>query len=246
MVKIIFVQERMQMGVTRPFVCIAENGNSYIVKTLGTVPIEQMLAEFIGSVLAEKLDLPIPKLALVQFDRVVHRIIQAEWKPLLTNKTAIGSTYHLSAVTAKTTQVKNEHYLSENEQKTLYMFDRWILNSDRTASLIGTGNINLLFDEKLQKILVIDHNLAFDEQASFNEHIFAPANRVWRLNNEDKQRFTQKATEILADFHLIYQAIPDDWFPLENDEFQKIENHINKIKSLLNRITTVNYWDGIE
>lgn len=246
MVKIIFVQERMQMGVTRPFVCIAENGNSYIVKTLGTVPIEQMLAEFIGSVLAEKLDLPIPKLALVQFDRVVHRIIQAEWKPLLTNKTAIGSTYHLSAVTAKTTQVKNEHYLSENEQKTLYMFDRWILNSDRTASLIGTGNINLLFDEKLQKILVIDHNLAFDEQASFNEHIFAPANRVWRLNNEDKQRFTQKATEILTDFHLIYQAIPDDWFPLENDEFQKIEDHIRKIKSLLNRITTANYWDGIE
>lgn len=246
MVNILFVQERMQMGVTRPFICAAENGSSYIVKTLGTMPIEQMLAEFIGSVLAARLGLPTPQLELVQFDRIVHRIIQAEWSSLLTNKTAIGSTYHLSSVTAKAAQAKNEHYFSENEQKTLYMFDRWILNSDRTASLIGTGNLNLLFDEQLQKILVIDHNLAFDEYASFNEHIFSPQNREWRLNDEDKQHFTQKATDILSDFHSIYQVIPDDWFPLENDEFQKIENHINKIKSLLNRITKVNYWDSIE
>lgn len=34
-------------------------------------------------------------------------------------------------------------------------------------------------EEQQQKILVIDHNLAFDEENSaFDEHIFAPKNRM--------------------------------------------------------------------
>lgn len=126
------------------------------------------------------------------------------------------------------------------------MFDRWILNSDRTASSMGTGNINLLFDEITQQILVIDHNLAFDEQANFDAHIFSPQNREWRLDWIDKQTFTEKAIDILTNFDDIYQQIPDDWFPFEEDDFQKMENKIQKIKQLLTRITEEQYWDNIE
>nr|PRI40723.1 hypothetical protein BVZ49_01091 [Haemophilus influenzae] len=125
------------------------------------------------------------------------------------------------------------------------MFDRWILNSDRTASQVGTGNINLLFDEQQQKILVIDHNLAFDERADFSEHIFSPQNREWRLDWVDKQTFTDKAIDTLKKFDHIYQSIPDDWF-VGDEEFHKIEYQINRIKALLNRITQENYWDNIE
>lgn len=127
------------------------------------------------------------------------------------------------------------------------MFDRWILNSDRTASQIGTGNINLLFDEQQQKILVIDHNLAFDEEnPEFDEHIFAPKNRMWRLDFVDQQLFTDRAIDIIKDFDHIYKLIPNDWFPVDEEEFEKIDNYINKIKILLNRITSKDYWSNIE
>lgn len=111
---------------------------------------------------------------------------------------------------------------------------------------MGTGNINLLFDEITQQILVIDHNLAFDEQANFDAHIFSPQNREWRLDWIDKQTFTEKAIDILTNFDDIYQQIPDDWFPFEEDDFQKMENKIQKIKQLLTRITEEQYWDNIE
>lgn len=246
MAKIIFVQERMQMGMTHPFICKADNGKNYIVKTLKMMPIEQMLAEFIGTMLAIKLRLPTPPIELLHFDDMVYRIIKPEWKRDLTNKSAIGSEYVSSAATAKNTQAQNIQYFSEIEQKSLYMFDRWILNSDRTASQIGTGNINLLFDESQQKILVIDHNLAFDETTKCEEHIFSPKNRIWRLDWVDKQIFTEKAVDILDNFEDIYQSIPDDWFSMEDEEYQRMNNHIGKIKTLLSRITNKHYWDDIE
>ena len=92
---------------------------------------------------------------------------------------------------------------------------------------------------------MIDHNLAFDERADFSEHIFSPQNREWRLDWVDKQTFTDKAIDTLKKFDHIYQSIPDDWF-VGDEEFNKIEHQINRIKALLNRITQENYWDNIE
>lgn len=102
-------------------------------------------------------------------------------------------------------------------------------------------------EEQQQKILVIDHNLAFDEEISaFDEHIFAPKNRMWRLDFVDQQLFTDRAIDILKDFNHIYKLIPDDWFPVDEEEFKKIDNYINKIHTLLNRITNKDYWSNIE
>ncbi len=92
---------------------------------------------------------------------------------------------------------------------------------------------------------MIDHNLAFDERADFSEHIFSQKNREWRLDWVDKQTFMDKAVDILKNFDDIYQSIPDDWF-VEDEVFHKIDQQINRIKALLNRITQENYWDNIE
>lgn len=52
--------------------------------------------------------------------------------------------------------------------------------------------------------------------------------------------------EIIKDFDHIYKLIPNDWFPVDEEEFEKIDNYINKIKILLNRITSKDYWSNIE
>lgn len=245
--KISFIQERTDMGVTRPFICQADDGQWFIVKTKAMMPIQQLLAETIGSELAIKMGLPCPEISFVEVTNETNKYILSDWLPDLSVGSAFTSKYIDSAKIAKTVQAKNVNYFPESLQKQLYMFDRWILNSDRTASQVGTGNINLLFDEQQQKILVIDHNLAFDEENSeFDEHIFAPKNRIWRLDFVDQQLFTDRAIDILKDFDHIYKLIPDDWFPVDEEEFERIDNYLNKIYTLLNRITNKDYWSNIE
>lgn len=241
--KIVFIRERADMGVTKPFICQGETGQWFVVKTKAMLPMPQLLAEFIGSLLAEKMALPCPPSCSVEITTMTHKYSREEWRMDLPLGIAFASIFIEKAKIAKTTQSK---ILSEQHQKSLYMFDRWILNSDRTASSVGTGNINLLFDETNQQILVIDHNLAFDEQADFEQHLFSPQNRHWRLNWQDKQQFTEKAIDILSNFDDIYQQIPDDWFPFDEDNFQKMVGQIKKIKQLLMRITHEHYWDNIE
>lgn len=243
--KIIVIRERMEMGVTRPFICQTDKGNWFIIKTLSMMPISQLLAEVIGSKLAHEIGLPCPSIDFVEVSQESTQYVSSEWRQDLPNGIAFASSFVVNAKIANTVQVQNPAFLSEPEQKLLYMFDRWILNSDRTSSQVSTGNINLLFDKQQKKILVIDHNLAFDESADFSEHIFSQKNREWRLDWVDKQIFTDKAVDILKNFDDIYQSIPDDWF-VEDEVFHKIDQQINRIKALLNRITQENYWDNIE
>ena len=244
--KVIFIRERTKMGVTRPFICQTEAGKWVIIKTLAMMPLSQLLAEMFGSILAREIGLPCPEVSFVEVTPESSNYVSAEWRNDLPVSTAFASKFMKNAKIAKTTQAMNINYLDETNQKLLYMFDRWILNSDRTASTMGTGNINLLFDEQQQKILVIDHNLAFDETALFNEHIFSPKNRSWHLDWVDQDTFSKKAIDILSKFNDIYQSIPDNWFPIDDEEHQKMDAEINRIKAILSRITETHYWNNIE
>lgn len=243
---ITFIKGRTQMGITRPFVCQSETGQWFVVKTTAMMPIRQLLAELIGSTLAYQIGLPCPQISLVKFSSFIQQISEVEWRSHITSQTAIASPYQHHCIIAKSLQALDPTIFDEIAQKWLYMFDHWILNSDRTASRFGTGNINLLFDEEKQQIIVIDHNLAFDEKADFSQHIFSPQNRQWRLTESDKQKFTKQALSLLSKFDQIYQNIPDDWFPFNEEEYQKIDTQINQIKSLLMRINETNYWNNIK
>ncbi|MDP8079767.1 hypothetical protein QJU98_07715 [Pasteurella skyensis] len=97
-------------------------------------------------------------------------------------------------------------------------------------------------------MFVIDHNLAFDDicDDEFENHIFSPKNRNWRLDWVDKDIFTDKAIEILNDFDDICDNIPDEWLPIDSEEYQKFEAIIIEIKAILARINTKDYWDNIK
>ncbi|AIB45848.1 hypothetical protein H733_1029 [Haemophilus influenzae CGSHiCZ412602] len=139
--KIIFIRERMEMGITRPFICQTDKENWFIIKTLSMMPTSQLLAEVIGSTLAHEIGLPCPSIDFVEITPESTQYVSSEWRQDLPKGIAFVSSFVVNAKIAKTVQVKNPAFLSEPEQKLLYMFDRWILNSDRTASQVGTGNI---------------------------------------------------------------------------------------------------------
>ncbi len=51
--------------------------------------------------------------------------------------------------------------ISEKSLAELYLFDRWIGNSDRILTKLG-GNLNLLFDATINAHFAIDHDAAFE------------------------------------------------------------------------------------
>lgn len=247
MEKIILIRRRTNMGITQPFICETECSRWFVVKTLNMMPIEQLLSELVGSTLARYIGLPCPAIELLYFDEKLATLVNPSWVSSITRETAVGSLYYAQSTIAQTAEAKNVGYFSETQQKELYMFDRWICNSDRTASKLGTGNINLLFDKVEQRILVIDHNLAFDKNTEneFSNHLFAPSNREWRLDWVDKQNFTDNAINLLNNFDNLYEIFPDDWF--NNDEYcHRIEKYIEKVKLILTRIKSPEYWKDIE
>jgi hypothetical protein len=66
-------------------------------------------------------------------------------------------------------------HVDAGQRRLLLAFDWWVENADRSLSPHG-GNPNLLWRASESKLLVIDHNLAFDvafdEAAFFDTHVF--------------------------------------------------------------------------
>ena len=60
---------------------------------------------------------------------------------------------------------------------TIYVFDHWIKNGDRTLTPHG-GNVNLLLDLNADSLVAFDHNLAFSDTYSPRElqgHVGRPS-----------------------------------------------------------------------
>lgn len=88
--KIIVIRERMEMGVTRPFICQTDKGNWFIVKTLSMMPIGQLLAEVIGSKLAHEIGLPCPSIDFVEVSHESTQYVSSEWRQDLPNGIAFA------------------------------------------------------------------------------------------------------------------------------------------------------------
>ncbi|MDH8431332.1 hypothetical protein QIG28_27360, partial [Klebsiella pneumoniae] len=71
---------------------------------------------------------------------------------------------------------RNEAIIPIEQQKLIYVFDKWVLNADRTLTDKG-GNVNIIYDVGNDKYYLIDHNLSFDQNAEpddFLVHVYGP------------------------------------------------------------------------
>ncbi|EMO5719499.1 TPA: hypothetical protein I3599_000674 [Enterobacter cloacae] len=215
---VVEVIRRINEGSTKPFLCKCDDGRLYVLKSKPSMPPKNLLAEFISACLANDVGLPLPDFKIVY---VPEELV--EYSPELQRDICSGhafaSLYIDGAVALTFTQSRNNAIIPLEQQKLIYVFDRWILNADRTLTSQG-GNVNILYDVGNDKYYLIDHNLSFDENAGpddFTVHVYGPGNRAWELDLVDRIEYRQKVADSLAKLPAIFDDIPEEW--IVDDEF---------------------------
>ena len=93
----------------------------------------------------------------------------------------------------------------------ILLFDWWTCNSDRTLTAYG-GNPNLLWVARERKVIVIDHNLAFEENQMdgfWHNHIFREDISEW--NSAFREEMAGLLRGAVRDLPRIWGELPMEW-----------------------------------
>ena len=236
--RIVNIFERSREGVTRPFICNAEDGLTYYVKgsTLGGA----LRNEWIAGLIAKELELPIPdfKILFVPSELIKYSVRDD------INDLGIGYVFGSKSAGNDVVCYSHSFQITDDSlKKKLILFDWLTRNSDRLLSE-WKGNVNLLWDVNLARLIVIDHNLAFDDRFDsvefWKNHVFA---------DNPQNIFTE---EFILEYEPILKSciekfsgwcgdIPENWSPLDD-----IDEYKRKVFYILNRFNTApdEFWRG--
>lgn len=204
-IQIVEVIDKMIQGNSDPILCKCENNEEYIVKGLGAGRSSQ-ISEWICANLALCLGLPVADFSLVDVPDVLYDELPSHLRSIGSG-IAFGSK---KVPSANWFEGGGDIHVSRDIQRKILVFDLWIKNMDRTR-----GNPNLLYQAELENLVIIDHNLAFDEDftlSSFLEtHLFADcfadiANDL--VARAEMEVWLQKA---LASLDEICHNLPIEW-----------------------------------
>ena len=205
--RVIEILDRAHQGITRPFLCLCDDGGDYYVKG-AYAGRRGLVAEFIAGRLAVGLDLPIPRFAVVDVPGEVIAMSSRDDRKDLGAGPAFASRVVRDSVELRYAEVSS---LSEELCARILLFDWWILNGDRTLSEHG-GNPNLLRRRSDRSLHIIDHNLAFDPEAVrhfWTQHIFRWARRHWTASF--RAGLEGRMKPLLEQLAVLWRELPDDW-----------------------------------
>lgn len=239
MITIERVDKRSTQGVLRPFLCTAEDGTQYFVKGKGAGR-ESLIAEWIAGHLGRLMNLPIP-----QFEAVYV-------PPVLVDSSAfqeiaeLGAGFCFGSELVPFSQELGPTHLQKvplELQRDVLVFDCWIMNEDRTM-VDGRGNPNLLWNPIEQRMAVIDHNLAFDNdlnEAQFWEtHIFRSCRS--RVLEPERETLSVRLEAALAQFDAICSTLPEEWHFVDYMQSVKANFDFNRTKAILRRFRDDSFW----
>ncbi|WP_419963028.1 HipA family kinase [Pantoea vagans] len=215
---VIEIIRRINEGSTQPYLCKCDDGRLYVLKSKPSMPPRNLLAEFISGCLADDIGLPLPDFKIVFVPEELIEYMPDLQREICTGH-AFASQYIDGAVALTFTQSRNEAIVPIAQQKLIYLFDKLVLNADRTLTDKG-GNVNILYDVGSDKYYLIDHNLSFDQNVQpedFAVHVYGPGNRGWEYDLVDRVEYRQKIAGCTSKLPEILENIPDDW--AADDEF---------------------------
>lgn len=210
-IQITEVLRRSEQGVTLPFICRGEDNATYFVKGRGAGR-RSLISEYLCGKLAVEFGLPIADFAIVD---VPELLIKGALTPDIQDLGA-GLAFGSKALS----HVQELHFpqlktISERIKRDVVMFDWWVLNSDRTLNENG-GNPNLLWDQKENKLVVIDHNTAFEtnfDRKSFCEkHIFCSVLPSIFGDMVEREHYKQRFAQTFDAFDSACDNVPEEWW----------------------------------
>ncbi|WP_340678221.1 HipA family kinase [Paraglaciecola sp.] len=243
MINIIEIKQKMTQGKTEPWLCLGDDDNQYVVKRLNAT-FKGCLYEWIAANLGERYGLAIPVCALVYVDK---SLVEYDIDLLvgLGNGIGFGSTLKpcLIEVNVNLLRKANPQIL-----KDLFMFDYWVNNGDRTLTESG-GNPNLYFNLSTSSLVVFDHNLAFDQDFSVEDHknlhvssfLFRGQTDLFEPTIE-RPEYERKFTQALSGLDAIIATIPDEWLKEIPDALGEIE----RIRVVLGAFKHDDFWRALQ
>lgn len=239
--RVVEIIRRIPNCATEPFLCKCDDGQLYVVKGLPCVPRKQLVAEWIAAHLAKMLGLSIPDFCLVYVDSSLTQFVP-EWRNALNEGHAFATKF-ISGV-APITFLQAHHNVGVQVQKLIYLFDRWVMNSDRSLSPAG-GNVNIIYDYQNNSHYLIDHNLAFDhdDDEAFEYHVYASRHRSWIFDIVDRPYSEDQLQQALGSLSDSISELPEEW-KLDDDEAN--QQYIDHIESTLNRYCEEDFWRSIK
>ncbi|MFX1682210.1 hypothetical protein PV762_23585 [Mitsuaria sp. CC2] len=194
-----------EQGMTKPILCRAEDGRRYYVKGQQTDR-ASLWREWIAGYMALALGLPIAPFVLVQANEFVLRELSSELR-LLGSTPAFGSAERENA-----TWYENSlsHQVDARVRQAVLVFDWWVKNGDRQV-----GNTNMLWETIPERLVIIDHNQAFDDEfdtvAFVENHVFASEWDALTQDAELRAAWTHRMSQALVVARWALENAPHEW-----------------------------------
>lgn len=246
-IEIIEVLGRSTQGATKPFLCRGIDGHTYYVKghSAGRA---SLIRELLASQFAVLMNIPIAPFAIVDVpEELILPRFRADIRDL-GHGLAFGSQVSQHVVELSYSQLQNalfDERISRQTAKDIFMFDWWTCNEDRTL-FDGAGNPNLLWDHQADRLVVIDHNLAFDtdfqSDSALQFHVFADAGRQVFSDFIDQQCYCARFQKALDFFDAALANIPAEWFWVDHDVPAAFS--IETARTMLGQFETDGFWRG--
>ena len=240
--QIVEVIRRADQGITRPFICRADDGETYFVKGRSAGR-KSLVAEWICGHLGKRLGLPIPSFDIVDIPTEIINagaLLGLDYSDLGAGL-AFGSrrceAMELTSTTAKA--------VPADLQLDVLAFDWWIRNADRTLTETG-GNPNLFWNPEASSLVVIDHNQAFDadfDPASFLDlHVFSTQSAKLFNDMFRRDEYNQRFASALGNWNEIANTIPEEWFFADPEQTVPADFELESMYKTLQRCNHDDFW----
>ncbi len=232
--RVVEIVRPVKSGFTQPYLCRLDDENLYAVKGRGALP-EGLLAEVCAAILGISIGLPIPDFAIADLPT---ELISGSDDPELANYlgTGVGFASLWQNACEPLTPTMRDHQ-NPAVLATLYAFDHWIANGDRSLGE-EDGNPNLLIQLSEKRLVVFDHNLAFSPQYRSTELVTHAGLKGWKAtgrstgfipNLQDRMRSAREVLDqLLGD-------LPDEWTD-ERPDF------LGTLGTILDRSEAKDFW----
>jgi hypothetical protein len=211
MIQLVEIGDIAWQGKTQPVICRAEDGHEYVVKGRFAGH-KALIAEWVANRLGKLLGLPIPDFEQLRLDPL---LLEYSAKAMEIERLGPGILFGSRRV-PNVVEIRQADLprLDLNLQARVLAFDWWVANADRVF-IAGAGNPNLLWAEDQQRLVVIDHNLAFEPALMgdfWSEHAFRDARRLW--SEGFRAGMALEFRSAMAQLPVIWRELPADWTDL--------------------------------
>lgn len=239
-VQIIEILKRSEHGITKPYICRADDNNIYFVKGIGAGRRSQVY-EWIAGNLALEIGIPIAPFELVN---VPHELVEGN---SAYNDLGHGLAFGSCKQMIMELNFQGISQVNSDLQQSVLAFDWWIQNDDRTLTKSG-GNPNLFWEPEKEELVVIDHNQAFDPNFSVdtfkNLHVFSCqfnelfSDFIQRTDHENKFKTA------LSHWDEICSGLPKEWYYFDSDMTTPANFDLDTVFETLNRYNANSFWEA--